>query len=69
MRVSYKDSKFMIIKKKIKIRTKNIDCVLIGHTYNSSAYQFLVHMSSIEDIHLNIIIESRNTTLFEDVFL
>jgi hypothetical protein len=45
-----------------------MDCVFTEHAYNSSAYQFLVHKSSIEDIHPNTIMESRDTTLFEDAF-
>jgi len=45
-----------------------VDYEFIGYVYNSSAYQFLIHKSSIKNIHLNIIMKSRNTTLFEDVF-
>jgi len=55
--------------KKIKIESKTVDHVFIGYAYNSSAYQFFVHKSSIKDIHLNIIMESRNAIFFEDVFL
>jgi len=36
--------------------------------YNNNAYQFLVLKLSIEDIHHNTIMESRNVTFFEDVF-
>jgi len=38
------------------------------YAYNGSAYRFLVHKSSIKDIHPNTIIESRNVLFFEDVF-
>ena len=40
----------------------------LRHGYNSNLYQFFIHKSSIKSIHLNIIMKSRNTTLFEDVF-
>jgi hypothetical protein len=46
----------------------NIDCAFIGYTYNNSAYWFLVQKSTIEDIHLNTIMESKNATFLEDVF-
>jgi hypothetical protein len=45
-----------------------MNCVFIKDDYNNSAYQFLMHRSSIEDIHPNTIIESMDVTLFEDVF-
>ena len=32
------------------------------------AYRFLVHESNISNIHKNMIMESRNASLFEDVF-
>ena len=35
---------------------------------NSSAYRFLVHNSEIPDIHVNMIIESRDAVFFEDIF-
>ena len=35
---------------------------------NSSAYRFLVHKSEISDIHVNMIIESRDVVFFEDIF-
>jgi len=54
--------------KKIKIKLKIMDCEFIGYAYNNYAYQFLILKSSIEDIHINIIMESRNATLFKDVF-
>jgi len=45
-----------------------MDCVFIGYAYNRCAYRFLVHKSSIEDIHPNSIMESRNVILFENMF-
>jgi len=53
--------------KKIKIEYKTVDHVFIGYAYN--LYQFFVHKSSIKDIYLNTIMESRNAIFFEDVFL
>ena len=47
---------------------KTIDCLFIGYAINSSAYRFLVHKYEIPDIHVNTIIESRNASLFENVF-
>ena len=54
--------------KKVKIGPKTIDCIFMGYAHNSVAYQFLVHESNILDIHKNTIMESRNASLFEDVF-
>ena len=56
------------IPKMIKIRPKTIDCIFIGYAINCSAYRFLVYKSDIPDVHVNTIIESRNASLFENVF-
>ena len=56
------------IPKRIKIGPKTIDCIFIGYAINSSAYRFLVHKSNIPDIHVHIIIESRNASFFENIF-
>ena len=45
-----------------------MDCVFIGYTVNSCAYRFLVDNSELSDIHVKIIIESRDDVFFEDVF-
>ena len=52
--------------KKVKVGPKTVDCVFIGQ--NSNAYRFLVHKSEIPDIHVNTIIESRDTSFFENIF-
>ncbi|KAL6344924.1 hypothetical protein AAG906_006685 [Vitis piasezkii] len=52
----------------VKIGPKTIDCIFIGYAHNSNAYRFLVYESNISDIHKNTIMESRNASLFEDVF-
>ena len=54
--------------KEVKIEPKTIDCIFISYAHNSTAYRFLVHESNISDIHKNMIMESRNASLFEDVF-
>ena len=56
------------IPKKVKIGKKIVDCVFIGYAHNSSAYRFLIHKLEIFDMHANTIIESRNASLFENVF-
>ena len=55
--------------KQVKIGPKTIDCIFIGYANNSSAYHFLVHKSSIPDIHEDTIIESRNASFFENILL
>ena len=35
----------------MKIGLKTIDCIFIGYAHNSTAYQFLVHVLNIPDIH------------------
>ena len=57
------------IPKKVKIGPKTFDCVFIGYAHNSSAYRFLIHESEIFDMHANTIIESRNASFFENLFL
>ena len=56
------------IPKRIKIGPKTIDFIFIGYAINSDAYRFLVHKSNILYIHVNTIIESRNASLFENMF-
>jgi len=43
-------------------------CVFIRYILNRSAYRFLVDKSEIPDIHINMIIESRDVVFFEDIF-
>ena len=54
--------------KKTKLGTKIMDCVFIGHALNNSAYRFLVYKSEMLDIHVSMIIESRDTVFFEIIF-
>ena len=55
--------------KKVKIVPKTIDCIFIGYAHNSTTYRYLVHESNIIDMHKNTIMELRNASFFEDVFL
>ena len=52
----------------MKICPKMVDCIFIGYAYNSNAYRFLVHESENPNIHKNTIMESKNTSFFENVF-
>ena len=47
---------------------KTIDYIFMGYVQNKVAYRFLVHESNVSDIHKKTIMESRNASLFEDVF-
>ena len=55
--------------KQVKIGPKTIDCIFIGYVNNRSAYRFFVHKSGIHDLHEDTIIESRNESFFENIFL
>ena len=52
----------------MKIGPKTINFIFIGYAHNSTAYRFLVHKSNIPYIHKNMIMESINASLFEDMF-
>lgn len=54
--------------KKVKLGPQTVDCIFIGYAGHSSAYQFLVHQFDMSDIHMNIIMESRNVSFFEEEF-
>ena len=54
--------------KKTKLGTKTVNYIFIGYVLNNGAYIFLIHKSEIPDIHVNIIIKSRDDVFLEDVF-
>jgi hypothetical protein len=54
--------------KKIKIGSKTMNFIFIKYVYNNSAYQFLIYKPSINDVHLNTIMESMNAIFFGDIF-
>ena len=47
---------------------KTVDCVFIGYAHNNIAYRFLIYKSDIPNLHVNTIIESKNASLFEQIF-
>jgi len=57
VRLSYKSSSTW--SQKINIKSKIMNCVFIGYTYNSGACWFFIHKLNIDDIHPNTIMESR----------
>ena len=55
------------IGKKRKIRPKNVDCVFVGYSLNSTTYRFLMFDSKVLEISNNTIIESRDVVVFENI--
>jgi hypothetical protein len=47
-----------------------VDCAFFGYVYHSIGYRFLVIKSEIEmsDIYVNMFLESRDVTFFENIF-
>ena len=45
-----------------------MDCVFLGYAQRSIAYRFLVVKSEVPDVHVDTIMESRDTTFFENMF-
>lgn len=56
------------LQKKIKLRPKIVDCVLLGYAHNSTAYKFLVVKSETPESIANTIMESRDVSFFEDIY-
>jgi G:T-mismatch repair DNA endonuclease (very short patch repair protein) len=54
--------------KKVKIRSKIMNYVFIKYTYNSTAYLFIIHKSSIGGIPSNTIMKSRNAIFLKMCF-
>ena len=57
------------INKKRKIGPKTIACVFVGYYLHCTTYIFLVVNSKVSKISNNTIMESRDVTFFENVFL
>ena len=57
------------ITKKRKLGPKTVDCVFLGYDQRSIAYRFLVDKSDVPDMHVDTIMESRDATFFENMFL
>jgi hypothetical protein len=56
------------INKKRKLGPKTVDCVFLGYAFHSVGYRFLVVRSGVPDLLVGIIMESRDATLFENIF-
>jgi hypothetical protein len=56
------------IPKKCKLGSKTVDCVFLGYAQWSIAYRFLIVKSEVSDMHVDTIMESRDTTSFENMF-
>jgi hypothetical protein len=58
----------VLVNKKRKLGPKIVDCVFLGYVHHSIAYRFLVIKSEILDAHVDIFLESRDVTFFENIF-
>jgi hypothetical protein len=56
------------IPKKHKLGPKTMDCIFLGYAQWSIGYRFLVVKSEVPDMHVDTIMESRDTTFFENMF-
>lgn len=56
------------ITKKHKLGSKTMDYIYLEYTHNSTCYCFLVVKFGISDMPLNMIMESRDATFFENLF-
>jgi hypothetical protein len=56
------------INKKRKLSHKIVNCVFLGYAHHNTAYTFLVIKSGIPDVHIDICLESRDVTFFENIF-
>jgi hypothetical protein len=56
------------ITKKHKLGPKNVDCVFLGYAKHSDGYRFLVVKSDVHDVTVGTIMESKDATLFDDIF-
>ncbi|CAL2271116.1 unnamed protein product [Prunus armeniaca] len=52
-----------------KIGPKTIDAVFLSYEKNSSTNRFLVINSEVKEVANNIVMEARDATFFEDIFL
>jgi len=57
------------VNKKCKLGPKTIDCIFLGYAYHSTAYKFLVIKSEAPDVLVDTLLESRDVTFFENIFL
>jgi hypothetical protein len=57
------------INKKRKFGPKTVDCVFLGYAIHSVGYRFLIINSSVLEMVVDTIMESRDATFFENEFL
>ena len=53
------------INKKRKLRPKTVDCVFLGYAIHNVGYRFLIINSSVPEMAVDTIIESRDATFFK----
>ena len=58
----------MSINKKQKLGPKTVDCVFLGYAIHSVGYRFLIINYSVPEMVVDIIMESRDATFFENEF-
>jgi hypothetical protein len=56
------------INQKRKLGPKTVDCVFLGYAIHSIGYRFLIINSSVPEMAVDTIMESRDATFFEDKF-
>jgi hypothetical protein len=56
------------INKKRKLGPKTVDCIFLGYSFHSTGYRFLIIKSDVPDMYVDTIMESRDTTFFENEF-
>ena len=58
----------MPINKKRKLGPKTVDCVFLSYAIHSVCYRFLIINSSVPEMVVDTIMESRDATFFENEF-
>ena len=58
----------MLINKKRKLGPKTVDGVFLGYAIHSVGYRFLIINSSVPEMAVDTIMESRDATFFENEF-
>ena len=57
------------ITKKRKFGPKTVDCVFLSYAIHSVGHRFLIVKSTVPDMHVGTIMESKDTTFFfENIF-
>jgi hypothetical protein len=57
------------VPKKRKLGPQTVDCAFLGYAHNNTTYRFLVIKSGTPEQDVNTIMESRDASFFEDIFL